>query len=118
MESTLGPWVAPILIIPGMALLVISTAHRYSQLLLHLASGSGEVQLAGQLRRVRWALIWLYLGVSVQAAAGLAGGLALLEPDRAAILMAALSCLGITCLLLASLILAIDLIRSPVAASK
>lgn len=113
MPAILGSWVAPILMIPGMALLVISTANRYSQLLLYLASHENSEGFAYQLRQIRLALVSLYAGIAAHALAGLAGGLLSAHPQLAQTSMLVLSCTGVLALLLASLALARDAMSDP-----
>ncbi len=113
MEDTLGFWVAPLLMIPGMALLVISTANRYSQLLLHLVTNPSDSVLRRQLPLLRGALIALYLGIAVDAMAGLLGGLLIFDVVLARRLVIVLSCLGVACLVAASVALIVDASRDP-----
>ncbi len=113
MEQTLGFWVAPLLMIPGMALLVISTANRYSQLLLHLATNPSDAGLRHQLPLLRCALIALYSGIAVDAVAGLLGGLLTFDVVLAVRIVVVLSCLGVACLIVASVSLIVDASRDP-----
>lgn len=113
MEQTLGAWVAPILMIPGMALLVISTGNRFSQLLVHLAKDPEEPRLNRQLRSLRFALLALYTGIAAHALAGLLGGLLYLDVEASRALMLAFSCVGVTCLVIAAILLALEALRDP-----
>ncbi len=115
MEQALGLWVAPVLMIPGMALLVISTGNRYGQLLVHLAEAGGERNLIKQLQVLRCALLALYVGIALHAVAGLLGGLLFFDHDTSKTLMQVLSCMGVGCLLIASVALTTDVLRNPVA---
>ena len=115
MTEILGAWVAPILMIPGMALLVISTANRYSQLVIHLSNNPHASALVRQLRYLRIALVALYAGIGLLALAGFAAGvLAMLlevDPHRINLLMLVLSCTGIACLIAACAALLLDVMH-------
>ncbi len=113
MEQSLGGWVAPVLLIPGMALLVISTANRYSQLLLRLVDTPEEGALRQQLLFLRYALVSLYAGIGSLALAVLLG--ALLSSEAVQV-MRALSGIGVGCLLLATVLLVCDVLRDPLPA--
>jgi hypothetical protein len=116
MPEILGTWVAPILMIPGMALLAISTANRYSQLVIHLSSNPHADSLVRQLRYLRIALAALYAGIGLLALAGLvAGVLAMVlavDPGTISILMLILSCAGIACLVIACAALLLDVMHT------
>jgi hypothetical protein len=73
MEQSLGFWVAPLLLIPGMALLMLSTSARCSQLLLHVATKPEHSRLQRQLPLLRHSLIARYAGIAVNAIAALLG---------------------------------------------
>ena len=113
MEQTLGSWVAPLLMIPGMALLAISTANRYSQLLLFLVTHPSDSVLSRQLPLLRFALIALYAGIAVDALGGLLGGLLAFDSAISRMLIIVLSCVGVACLVVASIALIVDASRDP-----
>jgi hypothetical protein len=113
MEQTLGAWVAPVLMIPGIALLIISTANRYSQIIVHLADHPDHFGLRRQLMGLRCALVALYAGVAVHAVAGLFGGLLYFDLGVSRLLMLILSLVGVGCVIVASVALAIDALRKP-----
>ncbi len=76
MIDTLGFWAAPLLLIPGKALLTISTSAQYNQLLV-LVTQFGETRVSvRRLVLTRRALVALYLGIGFDAAGGLMAGLA------------------------------------------
>ena len=116
LEQTIGPWVAPLLIIPGMALLTISTGNRFGQLQLHLLANPDSAGLKRQLSSLRRALAALYAGIAIDAAAAFAGGvLTMLLPDsghamRVMIVLA--TCAGMGLLVYAAVLLAIDARRT------
>jgi hypothetical protein len=116
MPEILGAWVAPILMIPGMALLVISTANRYSQLVIHVFENPRAQSLIRQLRYLRIALAALYAGIGLLALAGLvAGVLAMVfavDAGTTSILMLILSCAGIACLVTACAALLLDVMHT------
>jgi len=108
MEQALGLWVAPLLIMPGMALLVLSTSARYSQLLLHVATHPQQSALKRQLPLLRYSLIALYAGIAVDACAALLGGLFAFNAEFSRLLIIVLSCIGVACLIFAVVCLIID----------
>jgi hypothetical protein len=112
MEQTLGFWVAPLLLIPGMALLVLSTSARYNQLLLHVASKPEHSRLQRQLLLLRYALIALYLGIAVNAVAALLAHILTANEQLAKSIILVLSCGGVACLLIAVVCLIIDTTHS------
>ena len=109
----LGAWVGPVLLIPAMALLVISTGNRYGQMLVHLAEHDGTPRLVRQLKLLRRALLLLYIGIASLALAGLLGGLLSAVFGFAGIVMIVLSCLGIACLVGAALTLIVEVRKDP-----
>ncbi len=111
----LGVWIGPILLVPAMALLVISTGNRYSQMLVHLTENGATATLTRQLRLLRRALLLLYLGIASLAVAALLGGLLHADAGMAREVMIVLSCIGIACLVGASTTLVIDVLRDPLA---
>lgn len=108
MEQAPGLWVAPLLIMPGMALLVLSTSARYNQLLLHVAIHPQQSGLKRQLPLLRYALIVLYAGIAVDAFAALLGGLFAFNAEFSRLLISVLSCIGVACLSFAVVCLIID----------
>jgi hypothetical protein len=77
-----SPWITPLLLMPGVALLILSTAVRYNRLHdeVHNAvghdgehAGLHEATLAYRARRFCNALVGLYLAVSLIALAALSG---------------------------------------------
>lgn len=122
LEQVLGTWVAPLLMIPGMALLTISTGNRYGQLLLFIEQrkvieqqkAESTVGLQRQLSLLKRALIALYAGIGVDAVAGLLGGLLSGWPTVASTAIVGLSCLGVALLVAAISFLISDVWRSPV----
>lgn len=115
MTQGLGVFVTPLLLLPGVGLLLMSTQARYGQLhgeFHHLEGNHHDVVERGRrlLRRgvmFRNALVGLYLAASFLALASLVGGiLSFLErPAHAALL--AFTFLGVVCLLFA----AVELVR-------
>ena len=116
----LGPWVAPLLLIPGMALLAISTGNRYGQLQLYLVEKREQARprsvpelpaLYAQLTSLHRALLALYVGIAVDGVAALLGGLLSGYPAVATPLVVVLSCLGVALLVVASGILSLEMLR-------
>ncbi|MEM9460879.1 MAG: DUF2721 domain-containing protein [Myxococcota bacterium] len=85
MEGT-NFWLTPLALLPGVGLLVMSTAARFGQLHAELhhhlehgdAPGPGVEHLLRRATRFRNALVSLYLSVAALAVASLAGGIAAL----------------------------------------
>ena len=77
-----SPWITPLLLMPGVALLILSTAVRYNRLHdeVHEAGGHDSAharlhdgKMAYRARRFRNALVGLYVAVSLLALAALSG---------------------------------------------
>jgi len=118
--SMVGLWVTPLLLLPGVALLVMSTSLRYNRLHdevhaldeLHAHGGGDEAaneqHLACLLQRGRHfrnALIALYLAVVCFALGALTGGLLALWPRHGMLAILALSGVGIAAVLAAAVLL-------------
>lgn len=112
-------WLTPLLILPGVGLLIMSTSARYSQIhnevhhLLH-EKGDHRPHLANRLfsrsKLFRNALVSLYTSVSVFVLAGLIGGFVAIWETDTYWINALFSFAGILCLLYAS----IQLIRESI----
>ncbi len=110
-------WLTPLLLLPGVALLIMSTSTRYGQIhteLHHLLEKprdrlkvASARLLAKRSTLFRNALVSLYLSVGLLSLAGLLGGLMDLWKSAAIIIVWVLTCLAILCLLFA----AVELIR-------
>ena len=112
MGDSLGLWVTPLLLIPGMALLAISTSGRYTQLLLHVATNPKHSGLKRQLPLLRYSLIALYTGIAIDAGAALLAHMFASDADLSRLLILVLSCMGAFCLIFAAICLVIDTSRS------
>ena len=81
MEST-GLWAAPLLLIPGVALLVLSTSARFGQLREEFLRRHGErhshavKHLCKRARLIHTALVSFYLSIAVLAQSSLLGTIA------------------------------------------
>ncbi len=105
----LAVWTAPLVLLPGKALLTISTANRYSQLLLFLeARDAREPHFRRRLAWLSAALIALYAGVAIDAVATLINGL-LSYVRVPSMLPLFMSCAGVGALLAASACLTAEL---------
>lgn len=103
-----GIWVTPILLLPGVALLVLSTATRFGQLHAELHDVTSADVAAVLLRRARLfrnALVSLYIAVTVLALAGLLGGITASWDRSPATVVAGLSIAGIGCVAFAAAVL-------------
>lgn len=108
MEQSLGLWIAPLLLIPGMALLVLSTSARYNQLLLHVVTVPESSPLRRQLPLLRYALVALYLGIGMNSVAALLGHLLVANDELAKSILIVLSCAAVACLLIGVICLIVD----------
>jgi len=120
-------WLTPLLFLPGVALLILSTPVRYGQIhgeIHHLLeSGKDEYtkELTSQLfrrsRLFRNALITFYVCVGLLAVASILGGLLNAVGMWADILVMIMTCLGVLFMLLATIfliresILSLDIIK-------
>ena len=105
----LGMWLTPLILVPGVAMLVLSTSMRYGQ--LHeefhrledhtLTPGTAD-HLHRRARLLRNALVSLYVSVSLFASASLLGGIATLLYSRTFGIIELFSCLGIIMLVYAA----------------
>lgn len=108
-------WMAPLLLLPGVALLLVSTATRYATLhteSLHLAHDhDGErgvlpalaTRLLARARRFRAAFESLYLSVTMLAMGGLLGAITELQGMLSAVIVIVCTCLGFASLIIAAL---------------
>jgi len=116
--SQLGTWVTPLLLLPGVALLVMSTSIRYNRLHdeihqldeghAHGTEDAATTHLACLLRRGRYfrdALIALYVAVACFALGALTGGVLALWPHHALWAILGLSGLGVVAVLAAAVLL-------------
>ena len=117
----LGLLITPLLILPGVGILIMSTSVRSGQLheeihrILGTAEDHGACCLPRLLRRAvhfRNALVYLYVTVALLALAGLWGGIDAIMMSDAAIVTAAFSCAGILTLLLAAVQLVLESLQS------
>ncbi|MEM6990833.1 MAG: DUF2721 domain-containing protein [Myxococcota bacterium] len=109
-----GVWITPLALLPGVALLVMSTAIRFGQvhneLHLHLSAEAGAhhdppddlLQRAAMFRN---ALVALYASIALLAIAGLVGGMATLWMARAVAPVLALTSGAVACLAYAAVTL-------------
>ncbi len=76
----IASWVTPLLILPGVGLLLVSTAARYEAIhaeihvLLHAADAGAAAcarHVVERARRLRTALVWLYVAAALLATSGL-----------------------------------------------
>jgi len=103
-------WQAPLFLLPGVALLILSTQARFGQLhqeIHHLLGTSklNEKKAQSLLSRAlmfRTALVELYLSVALFASGSLLGGIVYLLAEHADWVVMGFTCLGILTLLLAS----------------
>ncbi len=115
MES-IGLWLSPLLLIPGIGMLVSSTSARFSQIhneIHHLMNNQNEHteeilnHLFKRSKMFRNALICLYCAIGILVVSGLIGGImSAYEADKTWIII--LTCAGIIFLFVATVILILE----------
>ncbi len=106
-------WITPLALLPGVALLVMSTAIRFGQLheeLHRRESGGSSIHRSSEhlLRRARMfrnALVALYSSAALLAVSGMIGGLAEIWMEHAVAPVLVISALAVGCLTYASVTL-------------
>ncbi|MEM8962340.1 MAG: DUF2721 domain-containing protein [Acidobacteriota bacterium] len=122
MDQDIGVWVTPLVLMPGVALLVVSTSARYGQILgefhdlrEHIDEATLDLlsHLSARAALFRSALVSLYLSTALLALGALIGGVFdIIGHNRAYMVTAALLCLGILCLVFAAIQLVRESVRS------
>ncbi len=112
--ETIGFWLSPLLLLPGAALLILSTAIRLNRLhdevhhqTEHEHSHSKETidHLLKRAKYFRNALVFLYSSISIFAVAGIIGGLTSGWDEISTVLTIGLTIIGIICITTAAVIL-------------
>lgn len=112
--DSIGFWLSPLLLLPGAALLILSTSNRLNRLhdevhhqMDQEHSPSKEVidHLLLRARYFRNALVFLYSSISIFAVAGIIGGLTSGWDEISTILTVGLTVIGIICITAAAIIL-------------
>jgi hypothetical protein len=112
-------WLFPLILLPGVALIVMSTSARYAQIheeLHHIIEGQENisqiflVHLKTRATYFRNALVALYVSVGLFAVGSIAGALMDFLNGPSTVTVVILTCLGILCFIYAS----IELIRESV----
>ena len=106
LDAEMTHWMAPILMIPGLALLTISTANRINAELLSLRARDVFSE-SSRLKYLRLALTSLYFGITVNAVAGLIGGVTS-GSEAIEVLAFALTCVGVLALVAAASLLVFE----------
>ena len=111
MEET-GLWLTPLVLLPGVALLLLSTSIRYGQIheeFHHLLEMRGEAakdtgkRLWSRAHLFRDALVGLYVSVCLLAVGAMLGGLASLWFTRSDIVVVILTFLGVAAVIYSSI---------------
>ncbi len=113
-------WAAPLLLLPGVALLIMSTSARYTRVhdeIHHVKShGDAARGLIGKLyiraKLFHRALVALYISVALLAFSSLMGGLLTLLGRPSATPVFVLTCTGIVALVLASVFLIAESLKA------
>ncbi len=112
--DSIGFWLSPLLLLPGAALLILSTSIRLNHLhdeVHHQTeqqhSPSKEIidHLVMRARNFRNALVFLYSSISIFAVAGIIGGLTSGWDEISTVLTIGLTIIGIICITAAAIIL-------------
>ena len=112
--DSIGFWLSPLLLLPGAALLILSTSNRLNRLhdeVHHQTeqqhSPSKEIidHLVMRARNFRNALVFLYSSISIFAVAGIIGGLTSGWDEISTVLTLGLTIIGIICITVAAIIL-------------
>ncbi len=112
-----GYWVTPLLLIPGVAMLLLSTSIRYNRLhdevhelgQGHATASRGSVErLLRRARLFRAVLVSLYVGVGLLALAGLFGGVAVVVGTMARWVSLALTGISVGAVVCASIMLVLE----------
>ncbi len=116
MES-LGLWIQPALMLPGVGLLLMSTITRFGQVEAQLQyavthAGDGPQLPTARLNRceqlLRIATVCLYGSVSALAFGSLIGGLTVSSPDTSRLVVLAAVCVAVALVVLASILLILE----------
>lgn len=112
--ENIGPWVTPLLLLPGVALLILSTSMRYGQIHTEFhemehgprkPAAQTVKQLMARACYFRNALVSLYTSFALFSLASLIGGLASAWMRQVEAFVLVLSCLGILGLIFAAVTL-------------
>ena len=104
-------WLTPLILLPGVALLIVATSHRYVQVhievhhIIETHTDAAPCSFQNLLKRsglLRDALVDLYVSVALFSMASLLGGLARLWDKQAFWIVVSLACVGIFSLVFAS----------------
>ncbi len=119
-------WLTPLIMLPGVALLIVSTSARYVQVhgefhhIMETHTDAVSCSFQNLLKRsalLRDALVGLYVSVALFSMASLLGGLARLWDKQAFWIVVSLACVGIFSLVFASVqlireaLLSMDIIK-------
>jgi len=104
MMEMMGFWLTPLLLLPGVALLLMSTSIRYGQLhdelhRMHDGEVAGIDELIRRAGLFRNALVSLYLSAGLLALGSLAGGLAGFWMASLNWIVQAITCVGVFCII-------------------
>ncbi len=112
--EAIGIWLSPLLLLPGAALLILSTSNRLNRLHdevhhqideKHSHSKETIDHLLVRARYFRNALVLLYSSISIFAVAGIIGGLTSGWDEISTVLTIGLTIIGIICITAAAIIL-------------
>ena len=114
-------WLTPLILLPGVALLIVATSHRYVQVhievhhIIETHTDAASCSFQNLLKRsglLRDALVDLYVSVALFSMASLLSGLAKLWDKPSFWLVVSLACVGIFSLVYASVQLILEALLS------
>ncbi|NNG04257.1 MAG: DUF2721 domain-containing protein [Inquilinus sp.] len=109
--------IQPVILIPGVGLLIMSTTARFGQLEAEVGKVAGRTDpasrqlVAALMRRAgkfRLALMALYSSAAILASASLIGGVLMLVSDAGTVAVQVLTCIAVLCLFAALITLLIE----------
>lgn len=109
--------IQPVILIPGVGLLILSTTARFGQLEAEVGKVAGQddaasrslvAALMGRAHKFRFALMALYSSAAILAGASLIGGILIFVSDAAAPVIQVLTCIAIAFLFSALMALLIE----------
>ncbi len=109
--------IQPVILIPGVGLLILSTTARFGQLEAEVGkiAGQGDSEsrrlvaaLLGRAHKFRFALMALYSSAAILAGASLVGGILIFISESSAAVVQALTCIAIAFLFSALMALLIE----------
>ena len=105
--DVIGIWLSPLLLLPGVGLLIMSTSQRFNRLHdeIHHIMEEGSSKSAGTVNHLmqrakyfRNALVFLYSSISIFSVAGISSGITSGRDEISTVLTISLTIIGIICI--------------------